>query len=269
MRPVPGRTDKFQHPEGKKSNKEQEETDPRKREFVMTKAEFLRYFCSENIVGTIHMFMKKLLDGATQVPVDFNYMPMDLLYPLVDKAHKESDKSENEQFAFGSAAKAAAKDVFKSTFKEAFKKRVRDYQEQNFLGMTIGYKLEPTKDDKNKEEMILEAPIERERNFVIMNSLQLQRDRTLTFIRKIMEIQNGKKLRNLLYQKYLVRRIHEDQSIKPQFVPIGNEVLAGKRARIVDYLDEEELEADEAKRLDVLLKQSEQYQNAEAEGRID
>ena len=54
--------------------------------------------------------------------------------------------------------------------------------------MTIGYKLEPTKDDKNKEEMILEAPIERERNFVIMNSLQLQRDRTLTFIRKIMEI---------------------------------------------------------------------------------
>jgi len=37
-------------------------------------------------------------------------------------------------------------------------------------------------------------------------------------------------------------------------VPIGNEVLAGKRARIVNYLDEEELEADEAKRLDVLLK---------------
>ena len=161
-------------------------------------------------MGTIHMFMKKLLDGATQVPVDFNYMPMDLLYPLVDKAHKDSDKADNEPFAFGEAAQVAAKDVFKSTFKEAFKKRVKDYQEQNFLGMTIGYKLEPTKDDKNKEEMILEAPIERERNFVIMNSLQLQRDRTLTFIRKIMEIQNGKKLRNLLYQKYLVRRIHED-----------------------------------------------------------
>jgi hypothetical protein len=33
--------------------------------------------------------------------------------------------------------------VFKSTFKEVFKKRVKDYQEQHFLGMTIGYKVEP------------------------------------------------------------------------------------------------------------------------------
>tara|TARA_B110000285_G_C15111457_1_gene611359 strand:+ start:1021 stop:1146 length:126 start_codon:yes stop_codon:yes gene_type:complete len=41
MRPVPGRTDKFVHPEGKKNNKEQEETDPTKREFSMTKTEFL------------------------------------------------------------------------------------------------------------------------------------------------------------------------------------------------------------------------------------
>lgn len=171
MRPIPGSKDKFQHPEGRKSNKEQEETDPNKREFVMSKAEFLRYFCSENIVGTIHMFMKKLLDGAEQVPVDFNYMPIDLLYPLVDKGHREIGKPEDETFSFGTAAKVEAKDVFKNTFKEAFKKRVKDYQEQHFLGMTIGYKLEPSKDDKNKEEMILEAPIERERNFVIMNSL--------------------------------------------------------------------------------------------------
>jgi hypothetical protein len=94
----------------------------------MTKAEFLRYFCSENIIGTIHMFMKKLLDGATQVPVDFNYMPMDMLYPLVDKGHKENDKAD-EQFGFGEATETSNKDVFKSTFKEAFKKRVKDYQE--------------------------------------------------------------------------------------------------------------------------------------------
>lgn len=229
----------------------------------MSKAEFLRYFCSENIVGTIHMFMKKLLDGIKQVPVDFNYMPIDLLYPLVDKGHKDTGKAENDQFSFGAAAKVAAKDVFKNTFKEAFKKRVKDYQEQHFLGLTIGYKLEGV------QEMILEAPIEKERNFVIMNSLQIQEDGVLTFIRKIMEIQNGKKLRNLLHQKYLIRRVHEDQSIKPQFVPIGNDVLAGKRARIVNYLDDEEVEADEARRLDVLMKQSEQYQNAEALGRLD
>ena len=63
----------------------------------MSKAEFLRYFCSENIVGTIHMFMKKLLDGfEKQIPIDFNYMPMDLLYPLVDKAHKDMGKPDNE-----------------------------------------------------------------------------------------------------------------------------------------------------------------------------
>ena len=79
----------------------------------------------------------------------------------------------------------AAKDVFKNTFKEAFKKRVKDFQEQQFLGMTIGYKVDPEiKDDTNDKiekgiilkkqmslEMILEAPIERERNFVILNSL--------------------------------------------------------------------------------------------------
>lgn len=76
----------------------------------------------------------------------------------------------------------------------------------------------------------------------------------MTYIRKIMEIMNGKKLRNLLHQKFLIRRVHDDQSIKPQFVPIGHDILASKRARIVNYLDENELEKDEAQRLDVLLK---------------
>ena len=43
------------------------------------------------------MFMKKLLDGfEKQIPIDFNYMPMDLLYPLVDKAHKDMGKPDNE-----------------------------------------------------------------------------------------------------------------------------------------------------------------------------
>tara|TARA_B110000285_G_C15111457_1_gene611360 strand:+ start:1729 stop:1902 length:174 start_codon:yes stop_codon:yes gene_type:complete len=46
-------------------------------------------------------------------------------------------------------------------------------------------------------------------------------------------------------------------------------VLAGKRARIVNYLDDAELEADEANRIDVLLKQSEQYQNEQAEAKLD
>lgn len=46
-------------------------------------------------------------------------------------------------------------------------------------------------------------------------------------------------------------------------------MLAGKRARIVNYLDDAELEADEANRIDVLLKQSEQYQNEQAEAKLD
>ena len=51
------------------------------------------------------MFMKKLLDGPAnlpQVPVDFNFMPQDLLYPLVDKGHKDMGKPEDEMFSFGS-----------------------------------------------------------------------------------------------------------------------------------------------------------------------
>ena len=64
--------------------------------------------------------------------------------------------------------------------------------------MTIGYKVEPEIKDFIEKgvihkkqmslEMILEAPIEKERNFVILNSLQRQKDGVLTFIRKLMEI---------------------------------------------------------------------------------
>lgn len=68
----------------------------------MKRPDFLKYFCSENIVGTIDKFMKKLLDGIDQVTVDFNYMPIDFLYPILDKDYKDVSKIDGDSaFGFG------------------------------------------------------------------------------------------------------------------------------------------------------------------------
>ena len=69
----------------------------------MKKDEFLKFFCSENIVGTIHMFMKKLLVGIKQVTVDFNYMPIDFLYPIIDNNYKDPVKDNDLSFGFGNS----------------------------------------------------------------------------------------------------------------------------------------------------------------------
>jgi len=45
---------------------------------------------------------------------------------------------------------------------------------------------------------------------------------------------------------------HQVSQIKPHFIPMGNDFLAAKRAKLVDYLDEEELEREEQERIDML-----------------
>ena len=63
----------------------------------------------------------------------------------------------------------------------------------------------------------------------------------------------------MLTQKFLIKRIHNDCAIKPNFIPIGNDILAHKRAKISNYLNDSDLEKDEKDRIKILKSQTEEY----------
>jgi hypothetical protein len=65
-------------------------------------------------------------------------------------------------------------------------------------GITLGFLVE-------KNNTIIEAPISLEKNFCVVNNLMLLDDGRLTYIRKLFEVIGGKKLRNLVSQKFLVQ----------------------------------------------------------------
>ena len=60
------------------------------------------------------------------------------------------------------------------------------------MGITIGFLAE-------KNNTIIEAPLNAEKNFMTINNLMLQEDGTQIYVRKLFEVINGKKLKNLLY----------------------------------------------------------------------
>ena len=72
-----------------------------------------------------------------------------------------------------------------------------------------------------------------------------------TFTRKMFETLNGKKLRNILTQQYIIHHFHENVAIKPRFIPLGKDFV-NKRVKIVNYCDEDEIEREEAERLEIL-----------------
>jgi hypothetical protein len=103
--------------------------------------------------------------------------------------------------------------------------------EKSHLGMTIGFKVDT-------KEVIIEAPLDKDKGFMTLNNLMLLADGTLTYTRRMFETINGKKLRQLLTQKYQIEKFHEDSKVKPHFLPMGLDFLAVKRARLVNYLDD-------------------------------
>ena len=68
---------------------------------------------------------------------------------------------------------------------------------------------------------MIEVPLDRERNFMILNSPMLLEGGKQTVTRKLFEVINGKKLKPVLTQRFLVKEIHSDASIKPQFIGVG------------------------------------------------
>ena len=60
--------------------------------------------------------------------------------------------------------------------------------EKSVLGITIGFKVDT-------KEVIIEAPLDKERGFMTLNNLMLLADGTLTYTRRMFETINGKKLR--------------------------------------------------------------------------
>ena len=59
------------------------------------------------------------------------------------------------------------------------------------MGITIGFLVE-------KCNTIIEAPLNVDKNFMVINNLMLQDDGTQIFVRKLFEVINGKKLKQLL-----------------------------------------------------------------------
>mmetsp|Transcript_37324 Transcript_37324/g.57221 ORF Transcript_37324/g.57221 Transcript_37324/m.57221 type:complete len:148 (-) Transcript_37324:491-934(-) len=80
--------------------------------------------------------------------------------------------------------------------------------EYNTLGITFGFKLEV-------KEILLEVPLDKDKDFVVINGLLLNDEGNLHFIRKFFETVGGKKLRNIMSQKFQVQKIHPDPVIKP------------------------------------------------------
>lgn len=79
--------------------------------------------------------------------------------------------------------------------------------------MTIGFK-------NDQRETIIEAPLGKECEFLLVNTQMLE-DGESIFVRSFFEIVNGKKIRQVLNQKFLIHKFHPDPIIKPRFVPVG------------------------------------------------
>ena len=103
--------------------------------------------------------------------------------------------------------------------------------------MTIGFKVDT-------KEVIIEVPLDKEKNFIVLNNLMLLENGDLTYARKMFETINRKKLRQLLFQQYLVLK-HAEADTDPHFIPLNKDFIAAKRAKLVDYFDEDELEREE------------------------
>jgi hypothetical protein len=58
--------------------------------------------------------------------------------------------------------------------------------------MTIAYKVDT-------REVFIEAPLDKDKGFMILSNLLLLEDGTLTYSRKMFETVNGKKLRQVLF----------------------------------------------------------------------
>lgn len=128
--------------------------------------------------------------------------------------------------------------------------------------MTLGFK-------NHQNDILIETPVEKEKTFVVISTNIMTEDGKVTFVRKVLETINGKKLNPLLGQKFLVRKIHRNQAIKPQFVPMDKDFFAVKRAKIVDFLDSHDIEQDEARRMSILYKESPEYHQQMLNNKLD
>ena len=114
--------------------------------------------------------------------------------------------------------------------------------------MTLAFKVD-------LKEILIEVPLDRERNFMILNNPMLLQNGKQTLTRKLFEVINGKKLKPVLTQRFLIKEIHPEPSIKPQLLPVGTDILNSIRARIIDRLDHKALAKEEQGMIDDLEKE--------------
>ena len=95
--------------------------------------------------------------------------------------------------------------------------------------MTLAYKCE-------HNGVIIEAPLCREKNFMVLLCTMLLENGQTVFSRKLFETVGGRKHKLLLFQRFRVKK-PRNNIIKPIFYPLPKDYLAHKRAKIVKYIN--------------------------------
>lgn len=124
----------------------------KKHDFNITESEFVRYFANEHILGTIQILIKKML--YKQVTVDFQYLPGDHLFCIMEKQFKDA-------FAAHRAAMKHQKKALEHP--EVWQKQLMEHIQQMTKGMTLAYK-------NDARNTILEVSLDKDRSFIVLNS---------------------------------------------------------------------------------------------------
>lgn len=77
-------------------------------------------------------------------------------------------------------------------------------------------------------------------------------DGTLTHLRKVFEIENGKKLKPILQQRFWIHHHNKHPAVKPHFIPVEKSYLNQKRAKFVSYINDIQPERDEKRLIETI-----------------
>ena len=144
---------------------------------------FIRLFLSEHLMGETQNQIKKLLASmGKHIPAKINYLPADLLY-LFHKKNKTGGGQPGLNSTMGSVTSTGLNDTTKSRKRRGTDRLghtshsigsmghlvlSKDDTRHEPLFMTIAYR-------NDAKQVMIEVPLDRERNFMILNaSLMLQ-----------------------------------------------------------------------------------------------
>lgn len=186
----------------------------------MTRDEFVRSFVSDQVLGPVNLACKKMIDGKTQVPAELIFMPCDFLYAIFNRSVKEYEH------------KAYFHQV---ETEQEFYERKNDIitRERTTKGLTLGFKIEAT-------EVMIEVPVHRDRDFLVLMNTVLIPSGAILFQRRLYGML-GRKSKLVLTQRFKVIK-SKNNVVKPIFVHLPKDILNQRRAKIVSFIDFDEID---------------------------